>query len=197
MDIAKNFAKGTVVDGIESTVTSLVLESGHGSRFPTVPFNAVIWNSTDYPDPSDDPDVEVIRVTAISTDTLTITRAQEGTADGEHSIDGKVYFLIAPLTAKTINDIRPVLDRLQDDGDTFRINPAETVALDLNRSTSVATLGDKDGSGEGTKIEINDPATTITFTKQPVFPDLPSADPSVAGALYYDAGTGVVKRSAG
>lgn len=197
MDIAKNFAKGTLAVLLEGAETSMVLESGHGLRFPTVPFNAVIWNTTSYPDPSDDPNVEIVRVTAISTDTFTITRAQEGTSDNEHPVEGMTSMVIAPLTAKAINDIRPVLDRLQDDGDTFRINPAETVALDLNRSTSVATLGDKDGSGEGTKLEINDPATTVTITKQLVLPDLPSADPSIAGALYYDAGTGVVKRSAG
>jgi hypothetical protein len=197
MDAAKNFAKGTVVDGILENDTSITLESGHGARFPAAPFNAVIWNSGQYPDPSDDPDVEVLRVTAKATDTFTIERGQEGTVDVDHSAEGFTYLLIAPLTAKTVNDLAPVLDRLTDDGNTFRINPGETIALDLDRLTGVATLGDKDGTGEGTKITINDPATQITFTKQPIFPDLPSTDPVVAGALYYDAGTGNVKRSAG
>lgn len=72
---------------------------------PSVPFNATWWNSTDYPDPSDDPSREVVRVTAIATNTLTITRAQESTSATAKNTAGKVYLLVAGLTAKTITDI--------------------------------------------------------------------------------------------
>lgn len=104
MDQAKNFAKGTVSTGYDDVATSIVLNTGDGAKFPAAPFNAVWWNSTDYPDPADDPDKEIIRVTAIATDTLTVTRGQEGTGAQAKELEGKVYKLIAPLTAKVINE---------------------------------------------------------------------------------------------
>jgi hypothetical protein len=108
MDNAKNFAKVTVSTGYDASATSIVLSTGHGAKLPTVPFNASWWNSTDYPDPSDDPNVEVIRVTAIATDTLTVTRAQEGTSASTKNTGGKTYKMIAGLTAKVINnDVMP------------------------------------------------------------------------------------------
>ena len=103
LDNAKNFAKGTLSAGIDNSVTSMVLTTGHGARFPSVPFNVVIWNKTDYPDPADDPNVEICRVTVVSTDTFTMTRAQEGTSASTHNTGGKTYGIIAPLTAKAIN----------------------------------------------------------------------------------------------
>jgi hypothetical protein len=102
-DAAKNFAKGTLSQGYDDIATSIVLVTGDGARFPAVPFNATWWNSTDFPDASDDPNREIVRVTAISTDTLTITRAQENTAALTHELEGKVYKLLAGLTAKVIN----------------------------------------------------------------------------------------------
>jgi hypothetical protein len=194
-DAAKNFAKVTVTDGYLDIDTSIDVDNA--TRLPAASFNAVWWNVTDYPDPADDPDVEIVRVTNIATNTLTITRGQEGTAAADHSIDGKTYQLIAPLTAKFINDHSAALDRLLETGTEFRINDNEAAVLLLDRLNGVSAIGDVDGVTEGTKVVVNDPATTVTITKQLILPDLPSSDPAVAGALYYDAVTGIVKRSAG
>lgn len=103
IDQAKNFAKATVSVGYDASATSIALTAGHGSRLPAVPFNATWWNSTDYPDPSDDPNVEIVRVTARATDTLTVTRAQEATTATTKNTSGKSYKLIAGPTARTIN----------------------------------------------------------------------------------------------
>lgn len=100
MDGIKNFAKATVSTGYNAAATSIVLTTGHGAKLPVTPFNAVWWNSTDYADPADDPNVEVVRVTAIATDTLTVTRAQEGTSASTKNTAAKTYKMIAPLTAK-------------------------------------------------------------------------------------------------
>ena len=193
LDQAKNFAKGTLTAGIDGDDTSLTVDTGQGLRFPTPPFNAVIWDSTDYPDPADDPGVEVVRVTAISTDTLTITRAQEGTTNSEHNTLGKTYQIIAPLTAKAINDIAPAVSRISDDGDAFRINDVEGVALKLDRANGIATLGDVDDLVEGTKVIVGVEWTTITNIL--LLPELPTSNPAIAGALWNDSGT--VKVSAG
>ncbi len=103
MDIAKNFAKVTVSTGYDASATSIVLATGHGAKLPTAPFNAVWWNATDYADPSDDPNVEIVRVTSIATDTLTVTRAQESTSASTKNTANKTYKMIAGLTAKVIN----------------------------------------------------------------------------------------------
>jgi hypothetical protein len=102
-DNAKNFAKATVSTGYDAVATSIVLSSGHGAKLPTAPFNATWWNSTDYADPSDDPNVEVVRVTAISTDTLTVIRGQEGISASTKNTASKTYKMIAGLTAQTVN----------------------------------------------------------------------------------------------
>ena len=103
LDNAKNFAKVTVSTGYDNDDTSIVLTTGHGAKLPTVPFNVVWWNSTDYADPADDPNVEIVRVTGRSSDTLTVTRAQESTSASNKNTAGKTYKMIAGLTAKVIN----------------------------------------------------------------------------------------------
>lgn len=102
MDNAKNFAKVTVDGVYDDTVTSVDLITGDGAKLPTVPFNAVWWNATDYPDPADDPFAEILRVTAVATDTLTVSRGDEvpGTPGTgyEHALEGKLYRMAAGPT---------------------------------------------------------------------------------------------------
>lgn len=105
LDALKNFAQTTVSTGYNSAATSIVLSAGGGLLFPAVPFNAVWWNSTDYTNPVFDPSVEIVRVTAISTDTLTITRAQEGTSASNKNTASKTYSFQQSITAKIITDI--------------------------------------------------------------------------------------------
>lgn len=107
LDNAKNFAKVTVSTGYDAAATSIVLTTGGGAKLPTAPFNIVWWNVSTYSDPSDDPNVEVVRVTGISGDTLTVVRAQEGTGASTKNTSGKTYQMIAGLTAKVINTDLP------------------------------------------------------------------------------------------
>ena len=105
LDAAKNFAKANLSTGYDASATSIVLISGGGAKFPAISFNAVWYNATDYGDPADDPNVEVVRVTNISTDTITVTRAQESTSAVTHNTAGKTYTLVAGPTAKLVGDI--------------------------------------------------------------------------------------------
>lgn len=77
MDALKNLAVSAVATAPSPATsgTSLVVTAGHGTRFAAVPFNAYVSPANTTPDPTN---TEVVRVTAISTDTLTIVRAQEG-----------------------------------------------------------------------------------------------------------------------
>jgi hypothetical protein len=78
-DAHKNFAYGTVLTAPAPALsgTSLVLQAGEGAKFPAVPFNVTVWPSAVAPSVAN---AEVVRVTLIVGDTLTITRAQEGSA---------------------------------------------------------------------------------------------------------------------
>jgi hypothetical protein len=178
MDAAKNFAKVTVdpSGNYDDNDTSIALLTGDGARLPTAPFNVVWWNATDYPDPSDDPNVEIVRVTAISTDTVTVVRGQEGTAGVEHNVAGKTYKMIAGLTAKTVNE-----DLV---GDVFGSGPALLVdpsapSITVRKSsvqyikqddavgsliqTSHGFLGDHDGQGNGSVLDIDDSTSKALF----------------------------------
>ena len=100
MDSRKNFAFGVLTSGIASGATSLTVTAGHGARFPTAPFNAVIWQN-DLRSPADAyfaGAAEIVRVTNISTDTFTITRAQEGTSAVNLNTGGKTYEIWAGPT---------------------------------------------------------------------------------------------------
>jgi hypothetical protein len=105
LDAVQNFIKVTVSTGYDQAATSIVLSSG-GSSLPATPFNMTWWNSTDYSDPSDDPNSEIVRVTNVSGNTLTITRAAEGPRSAStKNTAGKVYQMILGITAKMITDI--------------------------------------------------------------------------------------------
>jgi hypothetical protein len=106
LDNFVNFAKSSLASGgISSSTTSITLVTGGASRFPAAPFNATIWNASNYSDPSDDPAHEIVRVTVVTGDVFTVTRAQEGTAALAHNGFGKVYYIAASITAKTLSDI--------------------------------------------------------------------------------------------
>ena len=110
IDVVRNFAKVIVSTGYDHVAISIVLNAGEGARLP-VPategaFNLTYWNSTDFSDPADDPNREIVRCTARTTDTLTVTRAQEGTSATVKNISGKIYMMVLSPTRKTIDDIR-------------------------------------------------------------------------------------------
>ncbi len=111
LDSTKNFSKVTVSTGYNSTDTTIVLSTGQGARLPSPEYNLVWWDFTDYNDPSDDPNVEIVRVTTLSTDTLTIQRAQEGTVATNKNLSGKTYKMILAPTEKMITDINSYLLR--------------------------------------------------------------------------------------
>ncbi len=113
LDPTKNFAKVIVSTGYSAADTSVALSSGDGAKLPAPSidgaFNLVWWNATDYADPADDPNVEIVRCTARTSDTLTITRAQESTSATAKNTGGKTYQMILGPTKKTIDDIAATL----------------------------------------------------------------------------------------
>jgi hypothetical protein len=107
LDNTVNFGRVTVLAGHNASDVSIALQSGNGALLPVAPFNVVYWNSTDYADPSSDPNKEIVRVTAGGGggggDTLTVIRGQEGTAGSTKNTAGKTYQMVACPTSKVFN----------------------------------------------------------------------------------------------
>lgn len=100
-DAHANFAYSLVATAPSpaSSGTSLVVTAADGAKFPAVPFNAVVWATAANPLTTN---AEVVRVTAISTDTFTITRAQEGSSARTVVVGDQIA---AAITAKSLTDI--------------------------------------------------------------------------------------------
>lgn len=218
LDKTKNFCYVTLSTGYNSAATSVVLVSGDGAKLPTVSFNLVWYNSTDYPEIELDTLKEIIRVTVISTDTLTISRAQEGTTAQDHNISGKVYKMSMELTSKMITDIDTFItskgqaDGLCDlDGSTLtplnRIpttltgKDADTVdtyhAISLEKTANREAVSGYAGLDANQKV-IKDPANataTPTASKIPIsdgsgkLDGWVTANPSKATGAELDTGT--------
>jgi len=120
MDAHKNFATSLVATAPSPATsgTSLVVTSSEGTRFPAVPFNATIGPDNTKLTPANS---EIVRVTAISTDTFTIVRAQEGTS-ARTVVVGDVIF--AGITAKTVTDVEHAVPTVRVTADDQPASPS-------------------------------------------------------------------------
>lgn len=87
-----------------SSGTSLTVAAGTGALFPTAPFNCTVWPANpagglSFPTSTN---AEIVRVTAVVGDVLTITRTQEGTSARAISIGDQIG---NAMTVKVITDI--------------------------------------------------------------------------------------------
>lgn len=97
-----NNATSTLASGITNVATSLTVASGQGALFPTLGagdyFYCTLANAVGT--------IEIVKVTARSTDTFTITRAQDNTTAAAWSTGDKVELR---LVSASLNDL-PKLD---------------------------------------------------------------------------------------
>ena len=109
-----NNATSTLASGINASVTSLTVASGNGALFPTLSgdyFYCTLTNTAGT--------IEIIKVTARSTDTFTIVRAQDNTTAASWLTGDKVELR---LVAASLNDF-PKLDEVN----TFTLLQTMTV----------------------------------------------------------------------
>lgn len=103
----KNNAKTSInqVGGLDAIATSLIVADA--SQLPdSGDFLITIWDKATYPDPTDDSNREIIKVTNVSGNTLTIERGQEDTSPSAHSNGHAVEMLI---TAGTFQEIETAI----------------------------------------------------------------------------------------
>lgn len=109
-DLHKNFAYSTVATAPSPATsgTTLIVQAGAGASFPTPPFNAVVWPAGAQPLSTNS---EIVRVTGISTDTLTIVRGATsgGGLNGEPNNQNRSIIIgdqiDAGLTVRSMTDI--------------------------------------------------------------------------------------------
>jgi len=93
-----NNAFGTLNAGITSSSTTIVLQAGEGARFPTLSagdyFYATLIDTSN--------NLEIVKVTARSTDTMTVVRAQDNTTARAFSTNDR--FELRP-TAALFNEV--------------------------------------------------------------------------------------------
>src|SRR3990167_8284664 len=111
LDPVVNFGKVTVSPIGYTTETAIALLADHGTRLPDPsplvdgPFNLVWYNSSQYADPADDPNVEIVRCIIKAVDSIVIDRGQENTSISNKNSVGDTYKMILAPTKKMFTDI--------------------------------------------------------------------------------------------
>jgi len=165
VDAHKNFAYSTVATPPSPGVsgTSLVVAAGGGANFPTPPFNLTVWPIGVIPLPTN---AEIARCTAISVDTLTLARAQEGSTARAIIAGDQVA---ASITAKTITDIETMLVY---NGDYAAGNYVDGQIVVYNGIAYLCTspTNTAPGGWPGGITPANPPLTTVYGTSLPASP---------------------------
>jgi hypothetical protein len=166
-DARKNFAKVTVSTGYDASATSIALSPGDGAKLPQPStdgaFNLVWWDSTTYADPADDPNVEIVRVTARSADTITVTRAQENTTASAKNTSASTYKMVLSPTAKTIDDLLGSFSIQTVSGTLNGSNTAFTIPNPFSGSSLIALNGTILVQG----VDYTVSGTNITYVSAP------------------------------
>ena len=145
-----NNAFGTLSAGINTSDTTITLDSGQGARFPTLGagdyfFGTIVDTSNN---------LEIVKVTARSSDSMTVVRGQDDTTATAFAIGDR--FELRP-TAALFNDI---IDNTNVDGITS--NSTSGTALTIDSSNNLTASGTVTIDGGGDDFADDTPALTIT-----------------------------------
>ena len=158
-----NNASGTLSAAITSSATTLTLTTGQGALFPTLGVGDYSWCTL--VDTSNN--VEIIKVTARSTDTLTMTRGQDGTTARAFAINDRLELrptaaLFAEFAStNVVDDTTPQLGgdldlNGNDITGTGKFVASSTSTGDYVRMYGSAGTGKWDIYGHGANLRISD-----------------------------------------
>ena len=145
----------------------------NASTFPTSGnFIITIWGKTKYPDPSDDPNMEILKVTSVSGNVFTVDRGQENTNDVRH---GEYSALELLLTAAqiveledAINLVPPTANFIKHETPTPATDGAQLIFTTTNDYTSGTLEVFLDGLLQIKDTDYTETtSTTFTFTVAP------------------------------
>lgn len=101
-----NFVKADVDNSFTGGTTTFNVVTGQGSRFPTLPYSLILYETT-YADPADaywQGAAEIVLVTARAGDVLTVVRGVDGTTPFA-SVGGKRYRFLLDATSGYLDNI--------------------------------------------------------------------------------------------
>jgi hypothetical protein len=159
LNLFTNNAATTLASGINSSVTSLTVATATGALFPTLAgsqyFYCTLANTGGT--------VEIVKVTARSTDTFTIVRGQDGTSAVSWSAGDKVELRLTRIDLLNF----PQLDSTNTFADAQTFSGAVSYSTTLTGGTGIVNLGSgqfyKDASGN-VGIGTTSPASYAPFT---------------------------------
>jgi len=129
-----NNGHSTLASSLTSSATSITVASGHGARFPSLTgseyFYATLIDSSN--------NLEIVKVTARSSDVLTATRAQESTTARAYAIGDRIELRV---TAAGLVDATALDAVVADNSIT-----AAKINVSGNGTSGQALLSDGDGS---------------------------------------------------
>lgn len=148
-----NNAFGTISAGINSSATTVTLDSGQGARFPTLGGSDHFYGTLI--DTSNN--VEIIKVTARSSDSMTVTRAQDNTSARAFSIGDRFELRpVAKLFEDILTEAVPAADTIVNsmiatdavNADSIAANAVGASELNVsgNGSSGQALVSDADGT---------------------------------------------------
>ena len=115
--------------------TSLTVTATEGARFPASAFNATIYPDGEVPTPANS---EIVRVTDVTGDALTITRAQESTSARTVLVGDRITLTV---TEKALTDIEGALNTAETDIDTVEATLATHGDIVTSDAADFATAG--------------------------------------------------------
>jgi hypothetical protein len=154
-----NNAASTIASAINSSVTTINLATGDGAEFPTLTtgdhfFGSLIGSSTS----------EIVKVTARSSDTLTVVRGQDNTSAASWDAGTKFELRVCAALLKAVSGTAPVT--LTGAIGNLYIN--QSVALTITNfnvfSTYSVAVSAGSVSRSGDSITVTAPATSGTLT---------------------------------
>jgi len=142
----KNFGLVDASTGYDASATSILLQSGQGALLPDPATEGqyyLTWfNRTDYNNASQDTAHEVVLVTAKSTDTLTVTRAQQSTSAVAHNTAGKTYSFSLGITKSSWDGVQTYIRR-QAGQLVTSTGSANTQAISVDSGITAYNTGDR------------------------------------------------------
>ena len=145
-----NNGHSTLASSLTSSATSITVASGHGARFPSLTgseyFYATLIDSSN--------NLEIVKVTARSSDVLTATRAQESTTARAYAIGDRIELRV---TAQGLTDATTIqadqvvnsmiaTDAVNSDSIVANAVTASELNISGNGTAGQAVLSDGDGS---------------------------------------------------
>jgi len=146
-----NNAFGTISAGISSSATTVTLDSGQGARFPTLGGSDHFYGTLI--DTSNN--VEIIKVTARSTDSMTVVRAQDNTTARAFAIGDRFELRpVAKLFEDILSEAVPAADTIVNSMIATDAVNADSIAADAVGSSEIAAnavgASELNVSGNGT-----------------------------------------------